>query len=100
MVQLSVMDFENVVYQYLTAGEQSVLFVSHGADIENLPSEYRTADVIIMDFVCDHAELLQCDELIYTGQQNKRWEKNHDSLFEICNQLTPLKNETYLLNLQ
>ena len=99
-VQLSVMDFENVVYQYLTAGEQSVLFVSHGADIENLPSEYRTADIIIMDFVCDHAELLQCDELIYTGQQNKRWEKNHDSLFEICNQLTPLKNETYLLNLQ
>ena len=48
----------------------------------------------------DNEELLQCDELIYTGQQNKRWEKNYSSLLEICNQLSPLKNETRVLTLK
>ena len=99
-MQLRIINIENVVYQYLTVGNHSVLFISHGGNIENLPAEYRTADTIIMDYVCDHAELLQCDELIYTGQQNKRWEKNYDSLSEICKKLRPLKNESYCLKLK
>ena len=99
-MQLRIINIENVVYQYLTVGNHSALFISHGGNIENLPAEYRTADTIIMDYVCDHAEMLQCDELIYTGQQNKRWEKNYDSLSEICKKLRPLKNESYCLKLK
>ncbi len=99
-IRLEVINADHVVYQYLTAGEHTVLFIAHGGDIENLPAEYRKANTIIMDYVCDNAELLQCDELIYTGQQNKRWEKNYSSLLEICNQLSPLKNETRVLTLK
>ena len=98
--RLTVLNIDDIVYQYLTVGDYSVLFVPHYGDIEKLPEKYRTADFVIMDFVSTHAELLSCTDLIYTGQQNSRWEKNYNSLLGICNNLTALKNETYILKLK
>ena len=90
-----IINIDGIVYQYLTAGERTLLFVPHYGDIEKLPGEYRTADYIIMDYVSYHAELLSCRTLIYTGQQNSRYRKNEELLRGICKELILLRNETY-----
>ena len=99
-VRIEVIDIDDIVCQYVTAGDETVLFVPHYADIEKLPAEYRTADTVIMDYVSEHAELLRCERLIYTGQQNSRWEKHREELSEICETLTPLLNESCLLQIK
>lgn len=53
-----------------------------------------------MDYVSYHAELLSCHTLIYTGQQNKRYDKNAELLGEISDKLILLKNKTYIFKIQ
>ena len=95
-----VMNIDGIVYQYLTIESRTLLFVPHYGDIEKLPVKYRTADYIIMDYVSYHAELLSCHTLIYTGQQNKRYDKNAELLGEISDKLILLKNKTYIFKIQ
>ena len=83
---------EEVVYQYLTISGKTVLFMPHGGDGERLPEEYRTADIIIMDFVCQHPEKLRCRELIYTGTANSRLRNHLGVLHEIAAEVTLLTN--------
>ena len=97
---IEVIDVDDIVYQYVTAGDETILFVPHYADIEKLPEEYRTADTVIMDYVSEHAELLRCGRLIYTGQQNSRWEKHRGELRDICETLTPLLNGSCILQIK
>lgn len=82
-----VMNISGITFQYLTIGDRSLLFVPHYGDISKLPEEYRTADVVVMDYVSYHAELLDCQRLIYTGQLNKRYRKYADLLREIADEV-------------
>lgn len=81
-----------VVYQYLTINGKTVLFMPHGGDGEMLPEAYRTADIIIMDFVCQHPEKLRCRELIYTGTANSRLQNHLGVLQGIADEITLLTN--------
>lgn len=81
-----------VVYQYLTINGKTVLFMPHGGDGERLPEAYRTADIIIMDFVCQHPEQLKCRELIYTGTANNRLRNHMGVLQGIADEVTLLTN--------
>ena len=94
-----VMNIDGILYQYLTVGDTTLLFVPHYGDIEKLPAQYRTADYIVMDFVSYHAELLNCKTLIYTGRQNKRYAKYRELLGSISDNFIPLKKQSICLKM-
>ena len=52
-----------------------------------------------MDYVSYNAELLSCRTLIYTGQQNKRYDKYAQLLEAISDEVVLLKNETYVFKI-
>lgn len=90
----------NILYQYLTVDETTILFLPHNADVKKLPETYRTADVIIMDFYSSNAELLCCGTLIYTGPENQRYQKNHDTLEAISEEIIPVYKDSFRLTIQ
>ena len=94
---LEVIDCDNIVYQYLRADEKTMLFVPHRGDIKKLPEEYRTADTILLNFVPDNADLLRCDELIYTGLRNKRLEKYRGVLENGCERFQVLSDKSLVI---
>ncbi|MBR1482361.1 MAG: hypothetical protein IJ598_05265, partial [Ruminococcus sp.] len=71
-----------------------------GADVKKLPETYRTADVSIMDFYSSNAELLCCGTLIYTGPENQRYQKNHDTLEAISEEIIPVYKDSFRLTIQ
>lgn len=94
-----VIHINHIMYQYLTIGNTTLLFVPHYGDISQLPEIYRTADYVIMDYVSYHAEALQCHVLLYTGQQNERYQKNAGLLRKISDEIHLLSNESYTLKI-
>ena len=92
-------NIDDILYQYVKSGKHTLLFVPHYGDIEKLPEEYRTAEYVIMDYVSYNAELLSCRTLIYTGQQNKWYDKYAQLLEAISDEVVLLKNETYVFKI-
>lgn len=94
-----VLCIDKTVYQYLKVNGKTLLFMPHGGDSERLPEQYRSADIIIMDFVCQHPEALHCHELIYTGTKNKRLQNHLDLLYEISDEVTLLTNGEMIITI-
>lgn len=58
-------------FQYLQSEQSTALIVPNGADAEDLPKEYRVADLILFDGKIKHADCLRCHTLVYFGKSDK-----------------------------
>lgn len=84
-----------VMFQYITIRDVNVLYIPYSADIENLPEEYRTADVVLTESLPKHSELLSSDTLIFASNSEVRFNKYRDKLEEISKETIFLKNSSY-----
>lgn len=61
-IHVSVIDDKAV--PYVVAGDRRILIVPKDCGIDEIPSEYRTADVILLTRALDGMEQLRCNDLI------------------------------------
>ena len=54
----------NIAVPYITTGDRHILIVPSGCDIEDIPAEMRTADVILLSHAVKGMEELRCEDLI------------------------------------
>ncbi len=71
-VQVTFIPVEEDVFEYITVGNESVLIIPRGADCENLPAEYRTADYLVADGRVSSADVLTFETLVIA------WEEDED----------------------
>lgn len=94
---VTVVSTKGCVYQYIRCGENNVLFVPSGGNIQNLPEEYRRADYVILDGIPRNCELIDSDDLIFTGSVNEYYNEKLDELRSQNINVTVLKNKTYTI---
>lgn len=94
---VTVISTKGCVYQYICCGENNVLFVPSGGNIQNLPEEYRRADYVILDGIPRNCELIDCDDLIFTGSVNEYYNEKLDELRSQNKNVTVLQNKTYTI---
>ena len=94
---VTVISTKGCVYQFIRCGENNVLFVPSGGNIQNLPEEYRRADYVILDGIPRNCELIDCDDLIFTGSVNEYYNEKLDELRLQNKNVTVLKNKTYTI---
>ena len=94
---VKIISTDDVLYQYIHCGENNVLFVPSGGNIQNLPEEYRCADYVILDGIPRNCELIDSDDLIFTGSVNEYYNEKLDELRSQNINVTVLKNKTYTI---
>ncbi len=94
---VKIISTDDVLYQYIHCGENNVLFVPSGGNIQNLPEEYRCADYVILDGIPRNCELIDSDDLIFTGSVNEYYNEKLDELRSQNKNVTVLKNKTYTI---
>ena len=94
---VKIISTDDVLYQYIHCGENNVLFVPSGGNIQNLPEEYRRADYVILDGIPRNCELIDCDDLIFTGSVNEYYNEKLDELRSQNKNVTVLQNKTYTI---
>ena len=65
--EITLIPADNDVFEYLKAGDKTVLIAPRDADCSLIPSQYTSADVIITDGIPYDYTLLSCDTLYVTG---------------------------------
>lgn len=63
--------FDGAVVQYVKFDGTSLLFATSNTDIANLPESLRTADYILLSDLPKNCDLLKCDTLIFSGDEEK-----------------------------
>ena len=94
---VKIISTDDVLYQYIHCGENNILFVPSGGNIQNLPEEYRCADYVILDGIPRNCELIDSDDLIFTGSVNEYYNEKLDELRSQNINVTVLKNKTYTI---
>lgn len=87
------------VYQFLKSKNSTMLVVPSGADISELPDEFRNADYIVLDAIPDNENLLHCKYLIYSST-NKNYIENYNSLTEICSDTVNTAESDIIIDLK
>lgn len=54
----------NTAVPYISAGERHILIVPSGCSVDDIPTEMRTADVIVLSHADSGTEELRCEDLI------------------------------------
>ena len=58
----------SATFQYITGEATAALIVPKGADAQELPVEYRSADIIIIEDEVKNDDCLSCETLIYSAK--------------------------------
>lgn len=66
-LQVELLPAEEVVYEYISAGDTQILILPEKADCAQLDEKYRNPDIIITHGVADNMGLLSCRTLIVPG---------------------------------
>lgn len=86
-----------VMYQYIECNDFSALYVPRNSDISDLPEEFRAADYIILDGIARNSNLLEGDNLIYTGYKNAFSEEKIGEFKNQFKNITTLKENKYII---
>ncbi len=74
-------------YQFLTAGERTLLFVPEEADIAQLPEKYRSADYVLITDIPKNFDLLSFDYLISGTDETDEMSIDDESILAIEQEL-------------
>lgn len=67
-IQIAVVN--NTAVPYVIADDKRILIIPNGCDIDDIPSDMRTADIIILSHASAGMENLRCDELIISDDSD------------------------------
>ena len=68
VIRLSVIN--NTAVPYITAGERRILIIPPGCEIDDIPKELRTADVILLSQAQQGYDQLRCEDLIISDNSD------------------------------
>ena len=74
-------------YQFLTAGESTLLFVPEEADIAQLPEKYRRADYVLITDIPKNFDLLSFDYLLSGTDETDEMSIDDESILAIEQEL-------------
>lgn len=66
-VTLTVSEYNGKLLSYLTVGDASVLVIPQNYPYQEIPDEFRSADIIILSYLIDGYHGLSCDTLIVSN---------------------------------
>lgn len=97
-VKVRVYVCNNVVSQYVSSPSSSVLYLTAGVDIADLPKSMCRADTIISEGVPKNTELLSCDTFCYTGA-NKVFSRHREDFLSVSRRAVSIRNKTTVIPL-
>ncbi len=97
-VKDTVLSLDGVVYQLLSSGSTSVLFVPAGGDIAMLPKDFLGAEYVLIDSIPKNAQLLSGKTIIYSGN-SKNYSKNYNELKTICDNVKTTADTDIVISL-
>ena len=68
VIRLSVVN--NTAVPYITAGERRILIIPPGCEIDDIPKELRTADVILLSQAQQGYDQLRCEDMIISDNSD------------------------------
>lgn len=81
-----IINIDSVTYQYINFKDETLLFVPSNGDISLLPEKYRKCDCLLIDSAVKNTELLNCKNVIFSGEDLLNDEK-YNSIKEITNNI-------------
>lgn len=83
---IDVINIDEITYQYVKSEDSTLLFVPSGGDVSKLPEKYRQADILLIDNVPKNYQLLNCNQIVYSGTV-EYYKENYNSINEITSDI-------------
>jgi hypothetical protein len=90
--QVTIINTDGIMYQYLECKGFTVLFLPVSSDIDKLPDQYRKADCVILDGIPKNHGLLDCKKAVYTENPYSYSKSRDEKLRGISDDSVILKN--------
>ena len=97
-VKVKVYICNDVVSQYVSSPSASVLYLTAGVDIADLPKTMRNADTVISEGVPKNTDLLSCDTFCYTGA-DKVFARHREEFRSVSRRAVSIRNKTTVIPL-